>query len=118
MKKYYNLVFLFTFVLAIGLMSSMKMATAMALSAADVQPTTHREAIPFIEPRVLAAGIGAIGGMTALNYLTGGMGGVLSTRLLAITSVISGALVGDYLYRRYLVKDAVELESIPLPERK
>lgn len=74
--------------------------------------------------RLLIAGLGAIGGVVALNLMLGGTaalpflyeagaaagggtgsGAVAASRVLAVTSGVAGALAADYLYRRNAVNE-------------
>lgn len=93
--------------------------------------------VPFVEDRLLAAGLGAIAGIVLFNVSMGGtaalpimaetmpmMGGggitavshrtgaVAVSRVYAVTSAVVGAWVGDYLYRR---SQAGRLAVVPKP---
>ena len=91
--------------------------------------------VDLVDDRILAAGLGAIGGVLTFNLLTGGIGGlpfiysygapgvgatmtgvnaargaVAVSRVYAVSSAVAGGLVGDYLYRR---ANANRLSRIP-----
>lgn len=93
--------------------------------------------VPFVEDRLLAAGLGAIAGIVLVNFAMGGtaalpimaetmpmMGGggitavshrtgaVAVSRVYAVSSAVVGAWVGDYLYRR---SQAGRLAVVPKP---
>lgn len=62
--------------------------------------TIVQETIPAGDTtRLAVAGLGAIGGMAILNYVTGGMGAIMGDRLLSITGIVAGALAMDIGYR-------------------
>ncbi len=80
-------------------------------------PSAPAAEVPLVDGRVLAVGLGFIGGIAVLNFFTGGMGtpmlaaggaaeGTLFAagraaggRLITASSGVLGGLVGDYLYR-------------------
>ncbi|MEO5335736.1 MAG: hypothetical protein H7841_02410 [Magnetospirillum sp. WYHS-4] len=92
--------------------------------------------VEAVESRLLAAGLGAIGGVVLFNFAMGGTaalpfmaeampaagsgitavsastGAVAVSRVYAVSSAVGGALVGDYIYRR---AQANRMPSVPRP---
>ena len=94
------------------------------------KPVAAKE-VPLVDDRVLAVGLGAIAGVVVFNLATGGaaavpllageMGGagsamgvgrgtVAFSRVYAVSSAVTGGLVGDYLYRK---SQAGRMPSVP-----